>query len=350
MKLAVNNPNLTILTPSTCDSKCSFCFGYNDKVMADKVTYLSKLKYILENLPQEFEQISISGGEPTLCSSPYLEEIIGLIDKSRYPKLVLTTSGTLNGKICFDNIVKLGKIDHINISRHEVDDVANRKIFNNTDVPDIEMLRKVMIPLCNMHGIDVTLNCVMMPGTRIFDIDIGEYIDMAKYAGASACCFRKIQDADSDLFPTYQESRYSEWKVVSESSCPVCRSKSQLINGMKVTWKASLLEPSNAMNGVYELIYHPNAMLTSDWGGKQIIRHLENFEEKTVKELPKVKKSSVGGTGEVYVGCNGLRPRVNPSSSCGSSGGCGKSTKSTRANRALISGGRGSCGVPSGCR
>ena len=46
-----------------------------------------------------------------------------------------------------------------------------------------------------------------------------------------------------DLTPTKTEKAFENYKS-SEYHCPVCRTKIQLIEGLNVQWKASLIEPS----------------------------------------------------------------------------------------------------------
>lgn len=284
MKLKTNNPNFSIVVPSICDSKCPFCFGNTQECSLGKEKYLKNLKQALKSLPDAFKQISITGGEPTL--SPWLDDILGLIDKKRFIKVVLTTSATKNGDIF--KLKNISKINHINISRHSINDQENIEIFNNGNIPNSNDLKEIVSNLNDM-GIDVTLNCVLgdkskskvtaisslsskpLIDNKKFKQWVHDYIQMAKDVNASAVAFRKRQDKYSDLNPTIMEMCFDNVKVIEESSCPVCRSKSQIIDGVKVVWRASLFEPSNTLKGIYELIFQPNTKVTSDWLGQNVV-------------------------------------------------------------------------------
>ena len=140
------NPNLSIVVPGGCNANCQFCFWKKNKTCNN---YLEKMKVTLSNLPSQFYQLSLTGGEPTL--SPYLEDIVNSIDRKKFKHTVLTTNGAnLLEKV---NILK-GKIDHINISRHRYDDNINNSIFNSKMLTT-EQVKEVTNEL-NKVGIDVT--------------------------------------------------------------------------------------------------------------------------------------------------------------------------------------------------
>jgi len=283
MNVKVNNPNFSIVVPGKCDSSCQFCFGSDKKLKKiGRIKYLKKLRDTLDGLPPYFTQISITGGEPTL--SPLLEDILHSIDKDRFPKLVLTTTATKNGNLLGTRFID--KVDHINISRHSIDDEENRKIFCNNDIPDKEELKELITEL-NIAGIDVTLSCVLREKVildELFRARIIQYIKFAKEVNATACQFRKNQTPDSDLNPTRYELAFSEYQVVHRNECPVCRSETKYIDGMSITWRASLFEPSNEWNGIYELIFQPDGIVTSDWAGENEI-DIVNSKEDNAKEM-----------------------------------------------------------------
>ena len=87
--------------------------------------------------------------------------------------------------------------------------------------------------------------------------------------------------------------------------CPVCRNRMQLINGMPVTWKDSLEEPSKELGTIYELVYNENGILTKDWEGNLPIN--VNLIDKNNKML----LEKCGGSGS-YSGCGGDGWGVDP--------------------------------------
>ena len=142
MKLSVVNPNLSVILPVGCNAKCDFCYWSPDfGLTTDRFEFISK------TLPEAFNQVSITGGEPTL--HPLLIDYLN-IARNRFDKIVLNTNGyKLTPKIA-------NMVNHVNISRHHFSDEENNKIFNTIDIPtalDIKLLLK----LTN----NITLNCVL---------------------------------------------------------------------------------------------------------------------------------------------------------------------------------------------
>lgn len=277
----LDNPNFTIVVPGGCDAKCKFCFWEYTEPCTD---YLEKLRVVLETLPDDFQQLSISGGEPTL--STYLEDILELLTRDRWPKVVLTT----NGSRLEDYIELLSPVKHVNISRHHYLENVNRSIFNSSTVPSNSEIKELCDAM-NHLGIDVTLNAVITEQLT----NVRQFIQFAKEINASAVSFRKQHTKDSDLSPTELEKEYSGYAIIGESLCPVCRANFQIIDGMRVGWKSSIAEPSEVYsNKVYELILHPNGKLTMDWAATKEVTILpegifmNNANNEALQEIKKL--------------------------------------------------------------
>lgn len=264
--LVTPNPNLSIILPGGCQASCEFCFWKRnedeDRLFSDAV------EKVLDSLPASFQQISITGGEPTL--SPHWKYLIDVLQKrrDRWTKKVLNTNGIFANASDYMDVVwdlQRAHINHVNWSRHHYNDAPNRAIFGTRKVPGIAEMNAVCNEL-SCAGIDVTLNTVM--GRGIKDrMDIAEYIKLAHNIGATAVCFRKEVSLDSNLDTHPLEDLFADYRHVHETSCPVCRSRTILFRGCPVTFKAGLME--TAKDGIYELILHPNGQLTIDWAGKQ---------------------------------------------------------------------------------
>lgn len=281
-KLKINtrntNPNFTIVLPGTCQASCGFCFWKEDK---NTTMFLKMLKKSLKKLPDLFNQISISGGEPTL--SPVFDEALSIIrkykEKGKIKKVVLTTNGI---KLLEK---KLDGIDHINISRHSFDDSANEKIFGTKHVPTTELLQEIN-KHCNKQGIDVNYNIVLVPGVND-EMNLAQYIFWAKATYASSLTFR-------NQYGEYGVSKIEDivlkegYKPNIVSSCPVCRTSSYIIRGMKVKFHSSDYEPTESTkfdkDEVYEVILQPNGNLTRDWEGQKILLNHKDFIKKGEKE------------------------------------------------------------------
>ena len=258
--MSYDNPNFTIITDGGCNSFCSFCTDpMKRKASPD---YLANLLTALEHsLPAHFRQVSISGGEPTL--SPSLKTILNMLKLAkRFDKVVLTTNGARLPE--FVSVLK-GTINHLNVSRHAIGYEANTKVFGTRQIITDEKLKAAAFEL-NKAGIDVNLNHVYGKDSRLTVDYVLEYIQYAKSVGATSVSFRYDQNENS-LAPTYLEKLFSDWKIVNQGGCPVCRNHTVLVGGFPVVFKASFAEPSKAIDDVYELIYHINGKLTTDWEG-----------------------------------------------------------------------------------
>lgn len=330
------NPNLTIVLPGPCQAKCSFCNWKQDDKIFD---FLKNLEKLLYNLPKNFRQISISGGEPTL--SPVFKDAIELIgkakDSGKLDKVVLTTNG-VNLNFDYSNLMT-DIVDHVNISRHHYHDIVNQKIFNTTRIPnatDIQMI----IKNCNKNGIDVNFNCVFTKeNSRWKRTGLKKFIRLAKEAGASSIAFRNQYD---NFEPSILQGELElNYRVKSEQSCPVCFTKVFLVDGLPIKFHHSSYEPTENKsfdkNETYELILHGNGTLSRDWActkevsldilsPKISIVETDNstaIPEKIGKCLPLPTKSTYIGCGSSYTSCGDVK-NYSPKpcttySSCGGS-------------------------------
>lgn len=258
--MSKENPNFTIITSGGCNSKCDFCTDpMNYKPSSD---YIKNLMKSIENLPSNFKQVSISGGEPTI--SPDLEAVLTIVKYSnRFDKVVLTSNGT---KLLEKAPIISATVDHLNISRHGVGYEQNVKVFGNKTIPTDEELSTIC-EVFNKQGIDVNLNYVYTKESALTEQDVMDYVAYAKSVGANCVTFRYDQ-AENTLEETYLESYFSEYTKMNVGGCPVCRNHTIYVKGMPVVFKASFEEPSNEIGDVYELIYHVFGKLTTDWEGK----------------------------------------------------------------------------------
>lgn len=259
----ISNPNLSIIAPGPCNMKCGFCFWERDPgEMNDLTSYMAKLSECLKKLPPQFTQVSITGGEPTLCS--IIDEILSEIGASgRFNKVVLTTNGTKLQELI--NGGSLRFVTNINISRHSIYNVVNNVVFginpNAEILPSIVELGLLNVQL-NRLGIETCCNAVIGIATE----PVSDFIAGMRLAGFTETTFRKQHTSDSNLSPTDYEFSVAHHKIIAHSECPVCRSDLRIINGMKTWWTASIAEPSDVMTDkVYEAVFHPDGKLYADW-------------------------------------------------------------------------------------
>ena len=85
-----------------------------------------------------------------------------------------------------------------------------------------------------------------------------------------------LRKKHENLVPHELEKEFGHAKIVDSHDCPVCRTRIQLIKGIDVHWKTSVLEPSETLTDVlFETIFNSDGNMTADWEGKQIIDPLQ---------------------------------------------------------------------------
>jgi MoaA/NifB/PqqE/SkfB family radical SAM enzyme len=279
MDIVVQDPNLSVVVPGGCNAHCDFCFW--KEIDSLPISQFNKrLRKTVDLLPDLFYQVSVTGGEPTLCSG--IKSILKILRK-RFEKVVFTT----NGVALEPDMVK-GLVDHVNISRHHWDDDINVGVYQARGIPTANDLKSLCDEM-NQVGIDVTLHCVLTEFVTNKK-HVLQFIDFAKACGASGISFRKQHSVKSTNAPSAVEKLFLKYKEIYFTECPVCRSKTQLINGMPVNWKSSSLEPSKGLDGIYELIMHPDGVLTSDWEAQQNVE-LHNDEDDVILSIRMMGKT-----------------------------------------------------------
>jgi len=310
-------PNFTIIASGGCNAKCDFCT--DDKNAPLHNSYAQNLLKAIQVLPEEFRQVSITGGEPTI--SPDLDAILSLVKYSgRFDKVVFTT----NGARLLKHLDKIAStVNHINVSRHAIGYEANVEIFKTRGIISDKDLQLACSEF-NKRGVDVNLNHVYTKDSNLTEAYVKEYVRYAKALGASSVSFRYDQD-ENTLETTYLEELFFGYSQFNAGSCPVCRSHSILVDGLTVVFKASFSEPSDSLSYLYELIYQPNAKLTEDWRGDKVYPSPKpKAKVKTsspTKHFVSMHGSSFGGGcgGKSAGSCGGAPIRT----SCGG-GGCGR--------------------------
>ena len=250
-EIFVSTPNLSLVLPGTCQANCDFCFWEHKR---SHHKWLERLEHTLDMLPSCFYQVSITGGEPTL--SPYLADVLRILGerKDRYTKIVLTTNGARLDK-CMERIKPV--VDHVNISRHHWGDIENEAIFDTTEVPSTKKMKEYAKQLGNK----LTFNCVTNDPSVTW---VNAFLHWAGVTvGAKKVCFRQEHGTLEPI--QIEDYLLRNAKKTSEGSCPVCRSIYFNYHRMNVGVKYSVIEPTDVVDGIYELILHADGKLTADW-------------------------------------------------------------------------------------
>jgi len=258
MEITNQTPNFSIVAPGPCQAKCEFCFWEKQKTAKN---YLQRLAFVLDTLPACFNQVSVTGGEPTL--SPFLNDILEMLEerKERFPKVVMSTNAW---KLAEHKDHVNRTVTHLNISRHSLSDDINQQIFKTKNVHHLEDLREL---ITTNITIPVTLNAVVKPD--VSHSFFQSYINYCHGMGVDAC-FR-VEHGSLDAINLEERLNNMFIEKVGESECPVCRSAYYDLGGTQFALKYSVLEPTKAVDGIYELVLHPNGDLTADWDGNIVV-------------------------------------------------------------------------------
>jgi molybdenum cofactor biosynthesis enzyme MoaA len=251
MNLSVNNPNLSVVLPVGCNAKCKFCYWKKQTGLT-----LERFRFICHTLPPIFKQCSITGGEPTLCDELYNYLKIA---RKRFDKVVLNTNGY---HLRYSHILE---VDYINLSRHHFDEKENAKIFgvNYSTLFSNEKIKSFS------NNADITLNCYLPDKFNNKDF-IKKYINFAQWCNAKVA-FRKHYNNFEILKEIDKDNT-----LIHSHSCGACLHRKHMINGVDVTFKYSVKETCDHMNGIYELILQGNGDLTFDWQGNKKLKFKEN--------------------------------------------------------------------------
>jgi organic radical activating enzyme len=260
-----HKPNFTIITPGFCNAKCGFCFwNSKDGKIVPPSDYIQSLIKAFNEIPYSIcPALSISGGEPTI--SGHLGAILHTIKNSnrKWDRVVLTTNGSALESWLKDDLKLMEVVTHINISRHHFDDNENQKIFKSKVVPTTPNIKNIIRNYGNKYQFNI--NCIINDSTTEAFIQ-----HMIAYAfvhlEVGSISFRKEA---GDVSPTNVEKIFTKrWGIESSNDCPVCRTTIQVSKDKQILWKGSHPEPSQYLNKLYELVFHPNGKLYADWSRK----------------------------------------------------------------------------------
>ena len=257
MKLYNNQPNFTIILPVGCNAKCSFCFWHKSKT---NKSYLENLKRSIERLPKKyFNQVTISGGEPTMYDTDSFIELLDYLRK-RFDKIVLNTNGYKLKEFLQNDFIR-NNIDYINLSRHHVNDSENEKVFRSSSVP-------TTLDIIGFNNLKkIRLNCVYDDNIENYK----EWLDYAENTGCEGVAFRRLAENAVKKKSTLEKilDRDNDMIIIEKSKCKVCYTASYIHKeyDLKISIRYSVDEPQDYMkrNTVFEAISNGDGDLFSRW-------------------------------------------------------------------------------------
>lgn len=266
IKLYNNEPNLTLLLPVNCQANCDFCFWSKHQRVSFE-DYMKELKNTLINLPKEFRQVSISGGEPTMLKINQFKELLELLTM-RFDKIVLNTNGYKLLHFLHDDFIK-NSLTHINLSRHSVLSSENKRIFKTENIPskyDITLINRIK---------KVRINCVYSDKESL---NVIEWVNFIKETESDGVAFRRLAEEGVNN-ESQVEMRNFHNKILNleyKNKCLVCYGAHYTFLGDKNTniyFRRSVNEPIDFMpkNTIFEIIIHENGKPYTSWNKGNVI-------------------------------------------------------------------------------
>lgn len=207
-RLVYDNVNLSIFITPVCNAKCDFCVAelrylnsgidFIKPTISDDEEYFRRLDWVLNKIRPLNPSISITGGEPSICSR--LERVIKLLDFYDIRKRTITTNGTgllvkMNGKYPLDLLIK-NDFQHLNISHAHYDYEKNIGLmkYSKTDLPH-ELLKEI-VSLSNPAGLRARLSCVLIHEGINGVPEMKNYMKFAEEMGVDNVVFRELMRYD----------------------------------------------------------------------------------------------------------------------------------------------------------
>lgn len=218
--------------------------------------YMHTLERNILSLPPPFTQVSISGGEPTLLSKEEFRSMLTFL-RRKFKKIVLNTNGHRLLSLLRDDYIR-ENIDHINLSRHSINDDENRAVFGTDTIPDTDEILKIN----NLKP--VRLNCIFRD-----KIDYQPWISYAHGTHSTGIAFRRLAKLGVKTTSSLERELDADSGVelLFKSKCRVCYGSHYKTNGLSLVVRYSVDEPKDYMkkDTIYEIITDGNGDLNYMW-------------------------------------------------------------------------------------
>ena len=143
--------NLYVDLGYKCNGNCDFCITKTKERYKEKrKTNIQKQLESLKRIKGIYYSVEFVGGEPLL----YSDNIRKMLDVIDCEKKVIVTNGIKSE--WYKSIDILHKFDHIDISRHAIDDNENFKIFKSKNILSIEDFKNIDNKLKEKIRINIT--------------------------------------------------------------------------------------------------------------------------------------------------------------------------------------------------
>lgn len=289
------NFNFTIFVDTVCNADCKFCIEQiktnnsgliiKEGEMLSGEKYLKRLDEIMSRIRKYNPSISITGGEPLM--SPVIRDVLKIVKKYNFRKVILTTNGT-NILELVDDIID-SEITHVNFSRPFYNDEVSKRImrFREKYVP-FDDLKEAIRKLEN-GNVQTRMNCILSKeGIQSLD-DAKKYIDYAYSLGCKHIIFRELLSFNEITSKNEEKKEYTKnnrvfvndmWAQMDddEDFAPYANNKGHYyyIEIYKYKDKVTIVsertniqtledEKKFNLDYVYEMVFHPNGRLCAGW-------------------------------------------------------------------------------------
>lgn len=250
---------------SKCNASCNFCIEKDSIVKENKENFLNNLNELLVQMNDQkvLKTISITGGEPSLCS--YLPDVMNII--SKYNVFSSINTNGLN----IENLTNFPT--WINISKHNIDDSSIFK-SDNLSITKIKDIKE-------KSNSKVRLQCVLQKdGVNNVD-SLLNYMNYFKSVVDDFSFRQLIKTSDNyDDQPTlefFREYLYNNGIFIEQTFQDYYVYENWILNNIPITISFSdmnLLKHSEKIeenNILREIIVHPDGLISGDWDRKNKI-------------------------------------------------------------------------------
>ena len=293
------NANLSIYSAQTCNARCPFCveelrplsrgrsLAVQKTIETDDERYFSRLGEVLNEVAPLAPTISITGGEAS--KDPRLPRLLRMLSERNAKKLTVTTNGSglldvVEGRTIVAWMAD-SRLAHLNISRAHPDCERNAQLMGYREGLSLAETQQALGAIGQQTR--PRLSCVLLRrGVSDFNA-IVDYLRFAESIGVDNVIFRQLMQSDLTTHERGPVVRFSDaervflepiLEQISESE--EFEFQRQIVGyyyyvevwkwrGLDVVFEEAdlaQLERTKALDSVvHELIYHPNATLSSTW-------------------------------------------------------------------------------------
>jgi cyclic pyranopterin phosphate synthase len=292
------NANFSIYSAQTCNARCPFCveelrplslgreLAAQKRVESDDDRYFERLAAALDQVAPLAPTISITGGEAS--KDPRLPRLLHLLSARDAKKLTLTTNGSglldvRDGAPLVEHIAQ-SALRHLNISRAHPDCEKNAQLMGYREGLSLDDTRRALRSIGRARP---RLSCVLLR-RGVGDLDgVIDYLRFAERVGVDNVIFRQLMKSDPATHQTGPVVRFSDSERVqlqpildALSNHPDFTFQRQIVgyyyyvevwrwNGIDVVFEeadlAQLERTKLVDRTVHELVFHPDATLSSTW-------------------------------------------------------------------------------------